>query len=416
MAIYRRIKIHWGWIVLGSGFITLFVAYSIRIGAYSVLLPEMIKDLHLTKTEAGMIKSAFAITYLIFAPLMGWLTDLIGGRKVISFFCLFLGGGSLLMSKAEGFITSAIFYSIVGFGAAATWVPIATLVQRWFGEKKRGLALGILSPSYGIGLGLMGLILPWIVSRYNWRAGWLFLGVFGISLSILNAILLRDRPESLGISPWGEGYKREGDFSKIPPKIGYFEIIKMQRLWMIGISYLLISYGTYTIVDFIVTYGSMELNIPYQISSILLTIIAFSGIIGGFLLNTISDYIGRKKSLMIIQASVTCGILFILLAGGNITLLLIGAGFFGFLYGAIWPMYPTCIRDYFPKDMAGTILGLITIFYGVGMMISPVLTGYLADLTGTFRWSFGLAGLTSLIATVVIAFLGRPILIESSQG
>ncbi len=415
MAIYKEIKIHWGWIVLGAGFLTLFIAYSIRIGAYSVLLPEMIKDLHLTKTEAGMIKSSFAIVYLIFAPFMGWLTDRVGGRKVISFFCLFLGGGTLLMGKTEGFITSAIFYSIVGFGASATWVPITTLIQRWFGETKRGLALGILSPSYGIGLGIMGLLLPFIVSRYSWRSGWLILGISGLLLFFINAIFLRDRPKDLGLLPWGEAYKKE-KVSEIPIKrMRYIEIIKIHRLWIMGISYFAISYGTYTVVDFIVTYGTMELKIPYQISSILLTVIAFSGVVGGFFLNTLSDYIGRRKSLIIIQSSVTGGILFILLAGSNVIPLIIGTGFFGFLYGAIWPMYPACVRDYFPKEMAGTIFGLLTIFYGVGMMVSPVLTGYLADLTGTFRWSFGLGGLTSLIAAIVIGFLGRPLTIGSTK-
>src|SRR4030067_3678261 len=95
------VNVNCAWVVLLSGFITLFIAYSIRIGAYSVLLPEMIKDLHITKAQAGMIKSAFSMTYLLFAPLMGWLTDRIGGRKVISFFCLFLGTGTFFMSKAE---------------------------------------------------------------------------------------------------------------------------------------------------------------------------------------------------------------------------------------------------------------------------------------------------------------------------
>jgi predicted MFS family arabinose efflux permease len=85
----------------------------------------MIKDFQMTKAQAGMIKSAFALTYLIFAPLTGWLTDRIGGRKVISFFCLILGGGTFLMGKAETFPGAAIFYSIVGVGAAATWVPLS---------------------------------------------------------------------------------------------------------------------------------------------------------------------------------------------------------------------------------------------------------------------------------------------------
>ena len=349
----KRIKIHWAWVVLGSSFITLFITYSVRIGAYSVLLPEMIKDFQMTKAQAGTIKSAFSITYLLFAPLMGWLTDRIGGRKVISFFCLFLGGGTFLMGKAESFTVSAIFFSIVGIGAAAMWVPIVTLIQRWFGEKKRGLALGILSPSYGIGFGLMGLILPIIVLEYNWRAGWYVLGIAGLLLFILNGLLLRDQPEKKGLSPWGESAENGKDIPCSSQKMGYLEIIKEGRFWIIGISYLAISYGTYALLDFIVTYGTIELKIPYSVASLFITVIAFSGVIGGILLMVLSDYIGRKKSLMIILTLTALSILFVTLVGSHILLLMIVMGCFGFLYGAIWPMYAACIRDYFPKEVGG---------------------------------------------------------------
>ena len=167
---------------MGTSFITLFIIYSIRIGAYPILLPEMIKDLQVTKAQAGMIKSAFAITYLVFSPIMGWLTDHIGARKVISFFCLFLGGGAFFMGKAESLLTSVVSFSIVGLGAAAMWVPIATMIQKWFGINKRGLALGILNASAGAGFGVMGLFLPVVVIKYNWRFGWFILGTVGISL------------------------------------------------------------------------------------------------------------------------------------------------------------------------------------------------------------------------------------------
>lgn len=401
---YYKFKIHQGWIILSVGFITLLVAYGIRIGAYSVLLPEMIRDLHLTKAEAGMIKSAFGISYLLFSPLMGWLTDWVGGRKVITFFCLFLGGGTFLMGQAQSFIASAIFFCIVGLGASATWVPITTLTQRWFGEKKRGLALGILSPSYGIGFGLMGLILPVIVSKYNWRMGWQLLGMLGLGLILLNGFLMKDDPQAIGVLPWGGGGEIEQD-KALFKKMSYFEIFKTRHFWIIGISYLLISFGIYTIVDFIVTYGTLELNIPYRISSLFITLIAFSGVAGGFILTTISDYIGRKRSLIIIQSSVTIGILLILWAKSHIPYLIFATLFFGFLYGAIWPLYAACVRDCFPKDMAGTILGLLTIFYGIGVMISPVLTGYIADRTGTFRWAFCISGLSSILSAFIIRYL-----------
>ncbi|OGP79568.1 MAG: hypothetical protein A2V86_02840 [Deltaproteobacteria bacterium RBG_16_49_23] len=82
-------------------------------------------------------------------------------------------------------------------------------------------------------------------------------------------------------------------------------------------------------------------------------------------------------------------------------------GWFGFFYGAIWPMYAVCARNYFPKEVSGTIIGLFTLFYGVGAMAGPLLAGHLADVTGTFRWPFGVGAAASLAAASLIGFLKR---------
>jgi sugar phosphate permease len=210
--------IHWGWVVLGTSFITLFVNYSIRIGAYSVLLPKMIQDLGINMTQAGMIRAGYFLTYILFSPLTGWLMDRVGGRFVVSFFCLFLGVGTLLMGQASNLTTAIFYHGIVGIGAAAVWTPISALVQKWFGGNKRGLALGILSPSYALGFGLMGIILPTIVKNYSWRMGWTLLGISGLILIAINFLLLRDDPEKLGLLPWGE----TSDSVSSPPLSGAF--------------------------------------------------------------------------------------------------------------------------------------------------------------------------------------------------
>jgi sugar phosphate permease len=402
-------EIHWAWVILGASFITLFINYSIRIGAYPILLPEMIKDLHLSKAQAGLIKSAFAIAYVIFAPITGRLTDRIGARRVISFFSLFLGGGAFLMSEAETLAGSIISFGIVGIGSAAMWVPSATLIQNWFGMKRRGMALGILNASSGAGFGFMGLILPVMVMRYGWRSGWFTLGIAGLSLLLLNGPLLRDRPEQVGLSPWG-GRGDEAKENSFPSKrMGYLEILKQGPFWILGISYFLISYGSYALLDFIVTYGVLEVSIPYGIASLLITVAAFCGIPGGILIMMLSDHIGTKKSLGIVYALMGLSIV-IIIFGNNVPLLMVGIGWFGILYGGVFPLVAAYARDYFPKEVTGTILGLLTIFYGAGAMTTPVVTGYLADVTGTFRWSFGLGASAALMAALCIGLIpGREI-------
>lgn len=400
------LNIHWGWVVLGSSFITLFINYSIRIGAYSVLLPEMIRDLGINMRQAGMIRAGYFLTYILFSPLTGWLMDRMGGRFVISFFCLFLGAGTFLMGQSSNLLTAILFHGIVGVGAAAVWTPISALIQKWFGGKKRGLALGILSPSYALGFGLMGMFLPVIVKNYNWRMGWYLLGASGLLLIAINSLLLRDTPEELGLLPWGETEK-----SSFPHASGaslhYWDIIKQRTFWFIGVSYFFISVGVYIVSDFIVTYGVVELKISYPAASSFISIMALTSIVGGLVLMTLSDHVGRVKSLVMIHSLLAVSIVFIIFAKSNIPLLRVGIGWFGFVYGPIFPMYAACARDYFPKEVAGTVIGLLTLFYGIGAMVGPIVAGHLADLIGTFRWSFGIGALAALLAGLIIGFTRR---------
>ena len=404
----HSLGVHWAWVVLGTSFITLFVNYSIRIGAYSVLLPKMIEDLDINMTQAGMIRAGYFLTYIIFSPLMGWLMDRIGGRFVVSFFCLFLGVGTFLMGQASNLKTAIFFHGIVGIGAAAIWTPISALIQKWFGGNKRGLALGILSPSYALGFGLMGIILPTIVKNYSWRMGWYLLGASGLILIGMNFLLLRDDPEKLGLLPWGETTKSIPSPPLSKTSFNYWAIIKERTFWLIGASYLFISVAVYIVSDFIVTYGVVELKIPYPVASTFISILALTSIVGGFVLMTLSDYIGRVKSLVIIHSLLALSILLIILAKDNIPWLRIGVGWFGFIYGPIFPMYAACARDYFPKEVAGRVIGLLTLLYGIGAMVGPILGGQLTDLIGSFRWSFGIGALAALLAGLIIGFLKRP--------
>jgi sugar phosphate permease len=404
----HSLGVHWAWVVLGTSFITLFVNYSIRIGAYSVLLPKMIQDLDINMTQAGMIRAGYFLTYILFSPLMGWLMDRIGGRFVVSFFCLFLGVGTFLMGRASDLKTAVFFHGIVGIGAASIWTPISALIQKWFGGNKRGLALGILSPSYALGFGLMGMILPTIVRDYSWRMGWYLLGASGLILIAVNFLLLRDDPEKLGLLPWGETAQSIPSPPLPKTSFNYWAIAKERTFWLIGTSYFFISVPIYIISDFLVTYGVVELKISYPVASTFMSIFALTSIVGGFVLMTVSDYIGRASSLVTLHLFLALSILVIILAKDNMSWLRIGVGCFGFIYGPIFPMYAACARDYFPKEVAGRVIGLLTLLYGIGAMVGPILGGRLTDLMGSFRWSFGIGILAALLASLIMGFLRKP--------
>ncbi|MCX5909351.1 MAG: MFS transporter, partial [Deltaproteobacteria bacterium] len=64
--------------------------------------------------------------------------------------------------------------------------------------------------------------------------------------------------------------------------------------------------------------------------------------------------------------------------------------------------------DFFPRGATGSVLGLWGFFYGMGVMLGPTLGGIMADLTGTFRYSFYLAAGASALSAVFLLWVKEP--------
>jgi sugar phosphate permease len=393
-------RIHWAWVILIASFITIFINQSTRF-SYYILMPEMIESLKISKTQAGAIVSSFYLAYTIFCPLLAFLVDRVSVRKLIVLFCFIQGAGAFLMGKSVSLFQACLFFAIVGVGSSAMWNPVSILVQRWFGVRRRGMILGILSTSFAIGYGTMGLILPLLVARFDWRTCWIILSAPAFALMLINGFLLRTKPQDLNLKPWGE---EPSLLAENPPPasksgIRYGELLKIRNLWLVAISYFFITFTAYVINIFIVTYGNMELGFPYVQSAKLASAIAFGGLIGVVVIPILSDSWGRKRSLILINFSLPLSILLIIFAGNHWNALLASVCIFGFFYAPAWPMYAAAAGDFFPSETTGSVLGFWSIFYGLGFMLAGILGGFIADFTGSLTWSFLAAAIAGGLST-----------------
>jgi MFS family permease len=82
---------------------------------------------------------------------------------------------------------------------------------------------------------------------------------------------------------------------------------------------------------------------------------------------------------------------------------------FGFGFGAIWPLQALCAVDYFSENSAGFIVGFWTLFLGIGLVLSPIFAGWIADATGVFRWSFMLAIATAITSMILLLLIEKKV-------
>lgn len=387
-----QLKIHRAWFVLGACLLTVFVNYSARLG-YGVVLPEMIRDLGLSRTAGGTIYNAHLLAYVLVTPLSGYLTDRLGARRVVTAGALLLGLGLVLMGKSGSLATASLAYMVTGLGAAGIWTPSVTAVQRWFALRRKGLALGILSTAYGAGFALTGVAFPWIAGRWSWREFWFLLAAGAWLASLVDVALLRRDPESVGRRPWGEkGLPPSPAAVASKPDWGLVkEALRSRTFWLIGLSYLAISYSLYGFTTFMVDYARGQLGLPLEQASLLATVHGLGQVAGVLAILPLSDLLGRRRTLLLSNALVAACLGGILLAGGSWTALAGLVGLLALCYGPTFAMYGACAGDYFPRQVMGTVMGAWTPFFGVGAMAVNWVTGLLRDATGSYSLAFGIA-------------------------
>jgi sugar phosphate permease len=408
-------QFHWAWLILAICFVDLFVNYSVRLG-YGVVLPEMIRTLGFDRTAGGSIYNSYLLTYITFSPFTGYLTDRVGARRVITLCLLILGVAVFMMGTVDVLWSACVIYGVVGLGAAGLWGPVITLVQRWFAFHRRGFALGILATGYGFGFAAMGAIFPWVVTHFSWRYAWFILGGLALAMVAVNGIFLRSDPIHCGVQPWGavrDSLDGNNNDTAPPKRIPMSYLIKNSRFWLIGFSYFAIASSLYGITTFMVDYARYQLNLPLGKASFLATIHGIGQIIGVLTVLPLSDYLGRKKTVIISNAIISVCLASLLLVGDSWGILALVIGCLAVFYGPTFPIYGACAGDYFPREIMATVIGVWTPFYGLGAIIAHWMTGMLRDATGVYQHAFTINMLMAVVATVLMCFV-RPRL--SSSG
>ncbi len=383
--------------VIVAGFFTLFIAFSIRY-SYGLVLPDMLSSLAISKTEAGVIFSAYFITYTILAPIFGIMADRFDIKMILAIFVAILGAGACLMSLSSSVVQASVFFAVTGIGHSACWAAVVTVVMRWVSPKRRGVIISVVDLGTTAGIALWSIIIPVIIGAYSWRSVWVSLGMTALVVAGMNFFLVKSHPEGRIDTREQENMQKV----RIPVKEAYKAIFHDSKFYLIGFSYLFISFSILTPFTFLTTYATQELTIPYASAAGLLVVIAVAGTIGKLILAYISDKTGRIRIMMLCGLLTALGTLGMAYAR-EFSGLFIFSMIFGIGYGTLWAVYAASARDFFPKEYSGSIIGLWTVFHGLGSIISPVLSGRIIDAAGGgYLWAFILAMAGSLVSLLLL--------------
>jgi len=158
-----------------------------------ILSPFIKTDMGFTDTQLGWLKGlAFALLYSIVGIPIAWLADRYSRKKIITISLISWSAFTALTGQAGSFLHMFLARIGVGIGEAGGSPPSHSIISDLYPKEKRASALGVYSLGIPIGIGFSYLVAGALVERFGWRGTLIFLGVVGIALAVVLAIVVKE--------------------------------------------------------------------------------------------------------------------------------------------------------------------------------------------------------------------------------
>jgi MFS family permease len=150
------------------------------------------REFHTTDRQMGLLTTALFITYMIAAPLTGWLGDRFRRKPLII-------GGAVLWSLAtlatawvHDYRTLFIRHALVGVGEATFGICAPAVLADFYPERERNRILSIFYVAIPVGAALGYIAGGQLGSLWGWRAPFFICAVPGLVIAALYGWLGRE--------------------------------------------------------------------------------------------------------------------------------------------------------------------------------------------------------------------------------
>lgn len=401
--------IHYGWFVVFAGTLTIVAVLGLGRFSLGMLLPSMGSDLNLGYSRMGFIGTGNFFGYLLGVLVSSRLVKRFGYRTVISCGIFLVGGSMIFVGCANGFWLVLIAFFFTGIGSGCANVPVMGLVSRWFGSSLRGRAAGFMVSGIGIGIMITGILIPAINNLaedgQGWRTNWMVLGVLVLLLGMLCSLLIRNKPEDMGLQLVERADTKKDNKQSDPLAVKVKQFVGEKRaLFHLGGIYFFFGFSVVIYVTFVITTLITEYGFSESVAGRFWVWFGLLGMFAGPIFGSLSDLVGRARTLALVYA--LQGISLLLLALNPFP----GSIFFSICIFAIcaWSVpsiMAAAIGDYLGPLKAAAGFAVLTLFFSVGQITGPAIAGMMAERSSSFSQAYLLAGLFMAIGALLSLFL-----------
>lgn len=387
-----------------------FITYLDRVNV-STAAAGFGPEFGLSKTQIGLVFSAFAYPYLIFQIIGGWVSDRFGAKRTLIACGVIWATATFLTGMAGGLVSMLAARVLLGFGEGATFPAATSAMSRWVAKERRGFAQGITHAAARIGNAVAPPIMVAVMATYGWRESFYACAVLSFIWVGLWAVTFKENPKD-------HPRITQEELDELPPpkvkgaKVPWGPLAR--RMAPVTIVYFCYGWTLWLFLSWIPQYFLHNYDMDIKKSALFAASVFFAGVVGDTLGGIVTDKIyartgslHRARSVMV---AVCMGLGLISLVPMLfthdlvITVICLSAGFF-FAEMTIGPMW--AIPMDIAPEFSGTASGMMNTGSALAAILSPVVSGMLIDRFGSWELPF-IGSMVLMAAGLFLAFRMRP--------
>jgi sugar phosphate permease len=380
-------------------FLALLVSAGVRTTP-SVIIKPLEDDFGWSRSAISFAVAISLFTFGFGAPLGGGLIDRFGPRRVM------LGGLALialglapLVSLTELWQLHLLWGLVIGVGTGAIAGTLgATVALRWFNQY-RGLVLGLFSAASAAGQLIFVPFLISVASNNGWQSVISSLALIVGLVLIPVVILMRDRPEDIGLKAYGVAPTATQPIND-DRVTTMREAIRTRDFWLLAGSFFICGYTTNGLIGTHLLPHTLEHGFVETEISAALALMGLMNIIGTLASGWLSDRYDNRWLLAMYY-----GFRGLSLLALPFILEIEGMFIFAIIYGLDWvatvPPTVNLTVQRFGRKSLGQVYGWIFCSHMIGAGVASYAGGFFRDWMGDYHLIFISAAIMGMIASML---------------
>ena len=373
----------------------------------------------------AQLTGAFSLAQLegsILGPLLGYLIDRLGPRRMVLIGLIITGLGFVLFSRTNNLLTFYVSYALIMLGTAAgSWLPLMTVVNRWF-IRKRGVAMAIAAEGSPLGGLLLLPVLAWAVTpnHFGWSTTALWIGIVFLALAFPLTQFIRERPEDYAEHPDGDpspsSQMSQLDIGRSSspnsdargqPDFTASQAIRTSAFWLItfGHAFNTVLFATLTVhLVPMLTDRGISLQSSAYVFSLMMGVAAVFQLIGGYIGDRMETRVAVAAFGFIQAAGFTVAVFAQSMPMACLFAVLFGAGF-----GGRNPLTVAIRAEYFGPNAFATITGISSAPMYLFMLAAPLFAAFVFDAQGSYMIAWLILGGLGSLSGVLFLLAKKPL-------